>query len=209
MIIAGLTGGIASGKSTVSNYFKDLGAVLIDADQIARKVVEKGMPAWQEISLRFGQEILLANGEIDRQELGRRIFYNPQEKQTLNRIVHPHVFEEMENEVRRLRRLRPDAVVIQDVPLLIESGMHGRVDEVILVYVPEAIQVQRLMKRDAVSEADARARISSQMDIEEKRRMAGFIIDNQGSREETEKQTRMVYGILKQKADSRYDSKNS
>ncbi len=208
MIIAGLTGGIASGKSTVSNYFKALGAVLIDADQIARKVAQKGMPAWQEIIVHFGREILQPNGEIDRRELGRRIFSNPREKETLNRIVHPRVFEEMENEVRRLRRLRPGAVVIQDVPLLFESGMHGRVDEVILVYVPEAIQVQRLMKRDAISEADARARISSQMDIEEKRRMAGFLIDNRGPREKTEKQTRTVYGVLKQKADSMYDSKN-
>ncbi|MFW6332715.1 MAG: dephospho-CoA kinase [Thermodesulfobacteriota bacterium] len=206
MIIAGLTGGIASGKSTVSTFFQELGAVVIDADRIARKVVGKGLPAWRKIKDHYGREVLLPGGEIDREKLGRIVFHNSHQRAVLNRIVHPHVFEEMDNQVRRIHRRHPDAVVIQDVPLLIESGMHTRMAKVILVYVPKPIQLQRLMNRDGVSETDARARISSQMDIEKKRHLADFVIDNGGTRQETREQTRAVYDALKRAADLQYDS---
>jgi len=209
LIIAGLTGGIASGKSTVSDCFQELGAVVIDADRIARKVVGKGLPAWRKIRDHYGREVLLPGGEVDREKLGRIVFHDPHQRTVLNRIVHPHVFEEMDHQVRRIHRRNSGAVVIQDVPLLIESGMHTRMAKVILVYVPKPVQLQRLMNRDGVSEADARARISSQMDIEKKRHLADFVIDNRGTREETREQTQTVYDLLKQSADSRYVRKRT
>lgn len=116
-------------------------------------------------------------------------------------MVHPHVFEEVARRIRLIRDRRPGAVVIQDVPLLIESGMHAQTACIILVYVPAEVQLRRLMERDAISEEDARARIASQMDIEKKRRMADYVIDNQRTREETRIQTQAVYEALKQKAD--------
>jgi len=209
LIIAGLTGGIATGKSTVSICFQEQGAVIIDADRIAREVVGKDLPAWREIRDHYGSTILLPGGEIDREKLGRIVFHDPRQRAVLNRIVHPHVFKEMDNQVRRMHRRNPDPVVIQDVPLLIESGMHTRMAKIILVYAPNPVQLQRLMNRDGVSEADARARISSQMDIEEKRHLADFVIDNRGTRQETREQTRAVYDALKRMADSEYDRKST
>ncbi|GBC60864.1 dephospho-CoA kinase [Desulfonema ishimotonii] len=198
MIVAGLTGGIATGKSTVSDFFSAAGAQIIDADRIAREVVEKGKPAWREITAHFGQDILLPDGEIDRQRLGDIIFSAPKEKQILNRIVHPHVFREMETQRQQIQNSSPDAIVIQDVPLLIESGMHKHLKPVIVVYVPEKFQLERLMKRDNISEAAARARIAAQMPIEEKKKQADIVIDNSGSREQTRTQTLKIYRCLEQ-----------
>ncbi len=201
MVVAGLTGGIATGKSTVAEAFASFGAEVIDADKIAREVVQKEMPAWRLIREHFGHEVFLDDGQIDRESLGSIIFDDAQKKALLNRIVHPAVFEEIE---RRLRGLRPEEcgkVVVCDVPLLIETGMYRDFEEVILVYVPHTFQVERLMSRDGISREAALKKVNSQMPIEEKRQYATIIIDNSGSRKETFEQALSAYRHLKEKAE--------
>ncbi len=189
MPIIGLTGGIATGKSTVSAMLAALGAVIVDADRVARAVVKKGTPAWQRIKARFGDGILAPDGEIDREALGRIVFHDPGQKAVLERITHPAVFAEMAARMEAILKDDPNAVIVLDVPLLIESGMrHPELNAVIVVYVPEAVQRERLMARDRISAADAMARIRSQMPIEEKKARAGIVIDNTGSVENTRRQ---------------------
>ncbi len=196
MIKAGLTGGIATGKSTVARIFRNLGAKIIDADKIAKKAVEKGRPTWQKIVDYFGDHILLANGEIDRARLGKIIFNDPAKRKKLNSIVHPYVFSEMENEISKIEKQSPGAIVIRDIPLLLELGLEKKINPVILVYAPGKIQLERLMKRDNLSREDAVSRIKSQMDIEKKRELAHMIIDNSKSIENTEIQVIKAYNAL-------------
>ncbi len=197
-MIAGLTGGIATGKSTVSAILKECGAIIIDADLIAHAVVKKGLEAYERIVAHFGKQILLPDGEIDRPQLGNIIFNHPDQKEKLNQIVHPAVFEEMERQIRKIERRNSASVVISDIPLLIESGMHKRFSEIILVYIPEYLQVQRLMIRSDLSAAQANSRIRAQMPIEEKKRFATMIIDNSGDSENTRNQAVAVYQRLLQ-----------
>lgn len=199
MLIAGLTGGIASGKSTVSAFLEDAGAVIVDADKIARDVVQKDKPAWLEIVDAFGTSILLPDGEINRILLGDIIFNDPAKKQILNRIIHPVVFAETAIRLAEIEKKQPDAVVILDVPLLIESGMDTGLSDIIVVYVPESVQIQRLMTRDALTQAQTLARIRSQMPIEEKKKRATIVIDNSGSRENTRNISLRVYHKLREK----------
>jgi dephospho-CoA kinase len=197
MIIAGLTGGIATGKSTVSAILKECGAIIIDADLIAHAVVKKGLEAYERIAAHFGTQILLPDGEINRPRLGNIVFNHPDEKEMLNQIVHPFVFEEMERQIREFERKNPASVVISDIPLLIESGMHKNFSEIILVYIPEYLQIQRLMIRDDLCATQANTRIRAQMPIEEKKRFATMIIDNSDSLENTRNQTIAVYQQLR------------
>ena len=199
MIIAGLTGGIATGKSTVSLILKEAGATIIDADKIARDAVKNGLPAWHEIVKHFGRKVLQPDGEINRNYLGDIIFNDPHQKQKLNSIVHPHVFKETANQLRQIEKKTPDAVVILDVPLLIESEMDKSVSEIIVVYAPEHVQLKRLMERDNISRSDAISRIRSQMSVEKKKSLADIVIDNSGTIRETKKRTLEVYGYLRQK----------
>lgn len=198
MIIAGLTGGIATGKSTVTAFLRQAGAIIIDADKIAHDVVRRGLPAWRSIVKNFGRNILRKNGEIDREKLGRIIFHDASRKEELNRIVHPFVFEGMEDQMEEIQRIDPGAVVIQDIPLLFESGMHRRLPRIIVVYVPEPLQYDRLMKRNRLSEAEATARIRSQIPIEEKKKRADILIDNSGTLDQTKARSLEVYEMLKQ-----------
>ncbi len=199
MVIAGLTGGIASGKSTVSAFLEDAGAIIVDADKFAREVVQKDRPAWREIVNTFGQSILLPDGGINRILLGDIIFNDPAQKQILNRIVHPRVISETATRLAEIEKKQHGSVVILDVPLLIESGMDTGLSDIIVVYVPEPVQIQRLMIRDALTRAQALARIRSQMPIEEKKQHATIIIDNSGSRENTRSISLTVYQRLKEK----------
>lgn len=198
MQVIGLTGGIATGKSTVSAILENAGAVIIDADRIARMVVKKNMPAYRQILDKFGKSVLLPDGEIDRTALGNLIFNDPQKKQLLNTIVHPYVRKETDRQLKQLEKNNPDALVILDIPLLFEAGMGSDLSEVIVVYAPEPIQVKRLMKRDHISHADAMARVRSQMPIEEKKKLATMVIDNSGTREHTRKQTLEIFQRLKE-----------
>ena len=197
MQVIGLTGGIATGKSTVSVILEKAGAVIIDADRIAREVVKRGLPAYREIAKNFGETVLLPDGEINRSVLGDIIFNDPRKKQLLNRIVHPHVRREMNRQLKDMENSTPDTIAVLDIPLLFEVEKHKNLSEVIVVYAPEHIQIKRLMKRDNISEADAVARVRSQMPIEEKKNRATIVIDNSGTMEDTCKQTLEIFETLK------------
>lgn len=200
MITAGLTGGIATGKSTVAQIFKRTGARVIDADRIARDVVKAGRTAWQEIVDHFGKRVLLPGGEIDRKALGNIIFNHADQKTVLNRIVHPRVFEAVGAEIDHIAETAPGCVVIVDIPLLFETDRHRDLAEIIVVYVPESVQLRRLMARDGLSRRNALARIRSQMPIEEKKKHASLIIDNSGDQEATRRQTLEIYRHLMRRA---------
>lgn len=196
MLIAGLTGGIASGKSTVSAVLAEAGARIIDADRIARDIVRRGTAAHQRIIAHFGRQILGTDGEIDRTRLGAIVFNDPQQRRVLESIVHPGVQAETTRCLERLRREDAAAVVVLDVPLLFESGMHRGLVEVIVVYVPEAVQLERLMKRDRLPQTAALARIRSQMPLDAKKALATRVIDNSGTPEETRRQALDIYRQL-------------
>ena len=202
MVVAGLTGGIATGKSTVAAFFVSAGAELVDADRIAFDAVQKGTAAWQEIVEHFGQGVLLPDGQIDRACLGSIIFHDHEQKAVLNGIVHPAVIRRMHQRIEELEQNQPDAVVIVDVPLLIETGIYRDIRDIILVYVPEKVQIERLMDRDGLSRKDALARVHSQMSIEEKKTYASIIIDNTGSIEKTRERTFAVYNELQARAET-------
>ena len=200
MVIAGLTGGIATGKSTVSSILREAGAIIIDADAIARDAVKKDLPAWHEIVRIFGKEILLPDGEIDRIRLGDIIFRDASKKETLNKIVHPHVIQKVAELIEAIGKESPDSTVILDVPLLIEAGMDKGMEDVVLVYTPEHIQIKRLVERDGISDEDALLRVRSQMPIEKKREFSTIIIDNSGTMAATKKRALEVFDSLKKKA---------
>lgn len=200
MLIAGLTGGIATGKSAVSSILREAGAIIIDADNIARDAVKKDLPAWHEIVRIFGKEVLLPDGEIDRAYLGGIIFRDSSKKDILNQIVHPHVIKKTAELIEEIGKNFPDSIVILDVPLLIEAGMDKGLEDVILVYTPEQIQVKRLVARDKISEEEALLKVRSQMPIEKKREFATIIIDNRGTLKETREKAIEVFNRLKNKA---------
>lgn len=200
MIVAGLTGGIGTGKSTVAAVFAEAGAVIIDADEIARDVVATGRPAWCRIVAHFGREVLLPDGDIDRKKLGAIIFNDARQKAHLDRIVHPHVIAETGQRLKEIERVQPQAVVILDVPLLIEAGMERDLDEVIVVYTPEAVQLKRLMRRDRLTAAEGLSRIRSQMPIEEKKMRATVVIDNSAPPTVTRKRVLTVFADLQRRA---------
>lgn len=186
-MIMGLTGGIASGKSTVSNMLREKGFPIIDADIASRAVVEPGQPALQEIADTFGHDMLMADGSLNREKLGSIIFHDETKRKQLNEIIHPAVrawmMEERDKAIEKGHK-----TIIFDIPLLFESKLTWMVDRTVLIYVAPAIQLQRLMNRNGYTEEQASARIRSQMPIEEKKRLADDIIDNSGTREETAKQ---------------------
>jgi dephospho-CoA kinase len=200
VIIAGLTGGIASGKSTISRFLSDAGAHVVDADKIAREVVKPGTPGYDAIVAFFGRAMLLPDGDIDRKRLGEIIFNQPDKKARLDAIVHPLVFERSGEMIAQIATETPDAVVIMDVPLLMEAGMARDLDEVIVVYVPETLQLERLMNRDGIDEQAAMARIRSQMPIEEKRERATLVIDNSGTLSDSRRAALAVFNHLKQRS---------
>ena len=193
MKVVGLTGGIATGKSTVSEMLAEVGARIIDADRLARDVVQPGLPAWQAVVDHFGPSILQADGQIDRQRLGTVIFHDPGQKAALDRIVHPAVFEAMARHLAAIEKQAPHSVVILDVPLLYESAMDRDLTEVIVVYAPESLQLQRLMMRNGLTREEAAARVGAQMSIEEKRRRASVVIDNSGDLEATRTQVQRLW----------------
>ncbi len=196
MIIIGLTGGYASGKSTVAGMLVEKGALLLDADVIAREVVLPEKPAWREIRAWLGPSITGAGGAVDRARLGALIFADPAARRKLEGIIHPRVAELLAARTEEIRQRHPDAVVIYDVPLLFETSMERLVDLVLLVYVPEEIQLSRLRVRDNLSVAEALSRVRAQMPLAEKRARAHVVIDNSGSRTETSGQVNCFWEKL-------------
>ncbi|MDB5084870.1 MAG: dephospho-CoA kinase [Bacilli bacterium] len=203
----GLTGGIATGKSTVSALFRELGASILDADVAARKVVEPGTSALEEIRAVFGEQALLPTGELNRPWLGSQVFGNAGLLEQLNQIVHPRVREYMLSQIQE-QEARPAAVVIVDVPLLFEVGLYPGMTESILVYAPYDVQLERLMKRNNLTTEQAQLRISSQMDIERKRELATYSIDNSGSLADTITQVEALWRLLQGTAEGRPDTKS-
>ncbi|MGF9963452.1 dephospho-CoA kinase [Bacillus rhizoplanae] len=186
-VVIGLTGGIASGKSTVSQMFQGFHVPVIDADIIAREVVEPGKEAYNGIVAAFGKEVLGENGELDRPKLGSIVFHNEEKRLLLNGIVHPAVRKEMNAQKDMYIREKAQAVVL-DIPLLFESKLTGLVDKILLVYVDSETQLTRLMERNNFTEEEAKARIASQMPLEDKITLADKVINNNGTMEETKAQ---------------------
>lgn len=182
MILVGLTGGIAAGKSTVASMFRRFGATVIDADQLARDVVLPGKPAWREIVKSFGKRVLLPDRTIDRSALGSIVFHNRRKLRRLERIIHPRVAREQQRLARGIARRTPDAIIIYEVPLLFEAGVNTRVDKIIVVTADRETQVARLKRRNGLTRRQAIQRISSQMPLAEKVRRADIVLDGTKSK---------------------------
>ena len=190
MELIGLTGGIGSGKSSVSEYLRELGAAVIDADEGARAVVEPGTPGFDQVVAAFGPGVV-KDGRLDRAKLAELVFHDPEALAKLNAITHPLVREWSAERMAEAAEAGAE-VVVQDIPLLFENGLDAVFPTTILVWVPEEVQVERLVGR-GMSEKDARARIANQLPIDAKRERATYVIDNSGSREATRAQTSRVW----------------
>jgi dephospho-CoA kinase len=200
MLIVGLTGGVASGKSTISNILREEGAYLIDADQIARDLVRPYTPTWHELIKTFGEEILQPDGSIHRKKLAAIVFSSSEKRSLLNRILHPRIKEETQRRLKEIGQKDPEAVVVIDAALLVETGDYREMDRVIVVYSTKAQQIERLRERDRASEEEAQRIVSAQMPPEEKLNVADFVIRNERSLEETRQKTHEVFRELKRLA---------
>lgn len=197
MKVIGLTGGIASGKSLVSQAMRTLGAVIINADEIAHAATAPHQPVWNETIELFGKEILSEDGSIDRKKLGEIVFNDRKKLMQLNQITHPRIGQEIRNRIKKAGLANPQAVVLVEVPLLYEAHMENLFDEIWVTWVDRETQIKRLMNRDGISEQDAIKRIEAQMPLDEKVKRADWVIDNNHEIEETiAKVTRYYNNIL-------------
>ena len=192
----GLTGSIATGKSTVTNMLKELGAFVIDCDKMARDVVAPGTRGLAKIEAAFGKDAVAADGSMDRVYIGDLVFRNPEMKKRLENILFPLIFEALDEELLRLEREGATPVVFLDMPLLYEVKYDSYVDEVWLVYVPFEVQLSRLMKRNGYTKEEALLRIHSQISVDKKKSLAQQVIDNSGTLEDTKKQVRSLWERL-------------
>lgn len=183
-LVIGLTGGIASGKSTISSILKAVGWPVIDADLIARQIVMPGSKGLEQIVNRFGPQMLNSDGTLDRKKLGKTVFDDPKKLSDLDKIEHPLIQEAIDSQLDEFKKQHLPVVVL-DVPLLFETGMDEECDLTVLAVVDQATQLKRLMKRDQISKMDAVKKISSQMSLKEKMQRADVIIDNNGTLEQT------------------------
>lgn len=195
MYIIGLTGSIASGKSTVSTILAECGVPIIDADKIARAIAKKGKEGWQGIVSTFGEGVLLPDGELDRMKVGEMIFHDEKKRAMLDAIMHPIILARIESEIAA-REKEGYKVAILDIPLLLELGWQDKVDAVWLVAVSPEVQKKRLMLRNQLTEEQALARIASQMSIAVKRKYADVVIENDGTIEETQTSVRVHWQKL-------------
>ncbi len=203
MLLAGLTGGLASGKTTVAGMFRECGALVIHADQLACAVVEPGKAAWKDLVNTFGTRILRADRTLDRSALARTVFHDPAKLAALNRIVHPRVAREQARRTKALARRHPDAVIIYDAALLFEAKAHLRMDRVIVVTATRAAQVARARRRDGLSRKDALARMRGQLPLTAKRRMADHLLNGMLPAPQLRAQVRELYRQLLQEAGRR------
>ena len=192
----GLTGSIATGKSTVTNMLKELGAFVIDCDKTARDVVAPGTRGIAKIEAAFGKDAVAADGSMDRVYIGDLVFRNPEMKKRLENILFPLIFEALDEELLRLEREGATPVVFLDMPLLYEVKYDSYVDEVWLVYAPFEVQLSRLMKRNGYTKEEALLRIHSQISVDKKKSLAQQVIDNSGTLEDTKKQVRSLWERL-------------
>ena len=185
MTVVALTGGVAAGKTTVTDILSARGARVIDADILARQAVQPGSPALQGIQEKFGADVLDSTGSLNREALGKLIFHDPDAREALNAIVHPRVRELYEAELSAIQAETPDAVVVYAVPLLAEARSVSEFDAVIVAHAPEEVRLARLQEHRGFSEEDARARVGSQVSDEARLAMADSVVDCSGSLEET------------------------
>ena len=213
MLIVGLTGGVASGKSTVSRILREEGAYLIDADQIARELVQPQTPTWRILIDTFGEEILEKEGSIHRKKLAALVFSHPEKRKRLNQLLHPRIEEETQRRVKEIGQRDPEAIVVIDAALLVETGAYREMDWLIVVFSTEAQQIERLEKRNGMTPEEARRIISAQMPIEEKLKVADRVIRNEGSIEETKRKAKEVFqelrGLALQKGRETYTRQGS
>lgn len=196
MITIGLTGGIASGKSTVVSMLRQFGASIIDCDIIARKVVEKGSEGLKAVADAFGPETLFPDGTMNREYIGKVVFSDATRRKALEDILFPLIHQKIDEEKEAISQEKGDAIVFLDMPLLFEVKYNLLVHQSWLIYVRPDVQLKRLMNRNGYSETDAMARIQSQMPIDEKRRLAQVIIDNNGTLEDTQAQVKEAWQAL-------------
>ena len=196
MPLVALTGGIASGKSTIARRLAEHGAVVVDADQVVRDVQRPGSPVLAEIAAEFGDRMLGEDGSLDRAALGGRVFGDAAAVARLNAIVHPAVRVESKRQFDEALARDPDAVVLYDVPLLAEARLGDPWDLIVVAYAPAAVRVQRLVALRGLSEAEAAARIASQVTDEERLRIADVVIDTSGALEHTLEQTDELWAAL-------------
>lgn len=195
-LLIGITGGIASGKSTVTDMLKELGAPLIDYDILARQVVEPGMPAWTDIVDYFGSQILNEDRTIDRKALARIVFQDSRKRKKLESFTHPRIHAQFIRQLNEIAKKHPGAIIQVSIPLMIEQNLQHMFHYILVVYVSQEEQIGRLMARDGISEDDARQIIKAQLPINEKLCYADFVINNTGSIEESKKQVEELWNTL-------------
>jgi len=195
-LLVGLTGGIATGKSTVSHMLRGLGAEIIDADLLAREVVEPGRPAWHEIVGEFGRDVVSPDGTLDRKKLGAIVFADPERRKRLEAITHPAIRAAVQARLDELAARGFAGIVFYDAAILIEALGHKDMERLVVVITDEATQAARLRGRDGTDDAQGRRRIASQMPLAEKAKLADYVIDNSGDREATAEQVRRVFAAL-------------
>jgi len=200
MLVVGLTGGVASGKTVVSQVLREEGATILDADLIARELVQPHQPAWEELRRAFGDEILNPDGSVQRKKLAAQIFSHPEKREVLNAILHPRIRNEIQSRLSVIREKDPGAIVVVDAALLVESGDYEGMDGVIVVSASETQQVDRLREREGLSEDAARQILASQTSVEERLRVADFVIRNEGSLEDTRRRAKEIFQALKRMA---------
>ncbi|MGH7902227.1 MAG: dephospho-CoA kinase [Thermodesulfobacteriota bacterium] len=197
MKVVGLTGNIASGKTEVAKIFKDLGAKIIDADQIAREIVKPGEIAWEEIRREFGDKILNSDRTINRLKLGEIVFKDNEKRERLNNITHPRIIERMKELIKKYKRDNVKVVIIEATLIVEKGGLKDTIDDLIIVTADEEGQIKRIIERDELKRQDAISRINSQMPVSEKVKHATYVIDNSGTLGNTRIQVEEVWEKLK------------
>ena len=197
MILVGLTGGVATGKTTVATMFRRCGAVVIDADELAREVVKPSKPAWRQIVRTFGRQILNPDRTINRHALGTIVFHDKKKLRRLEGIIHPRVAREQARLTRQAARNNPKAVVVYDVPLLFEAGIDKQMDKTVVVTADVDTQIARLKKRNGLTRADALRRIKSQMPLSHKRRRADYVLDGTTDRKRLAEEVSRILAELR------------
>jgi len=198
IFILGLTGGIASGKSTILNEFKKLGAEIIDSDKIAHEIIIKNKTCYEKIVNNFGRKILNHKNQIDRKKLGKVVFSDVKKRKLLEKIIHPIILNKIKNKIKCLyKKLTTNSIIVIDLPLLFEAGLQKMVDKILVVWVPQKIQINRLMKRDKLSYNSALKRIKSQIPLEKKLKLADYVIDNTKKYSEIKRQVYNIWSEMK------------
>lgn len=199
MLVVGLTGGISSGKSTVTSWFLEKGIIVLDADRIVRQLQKPGSQLLYDLAHEFGSSVIKEDGELARDVLGSIIFHDEVAKQKVNKLIHPLVKQKLVEGIEKAKA-NGEQLIVLDIPLLFESKFESLVDDTVVVYVPREVQVKRLMKRDQIDESYALAKINSQMSLEQKRARGDYVLNNEHSISELRTQFEQMFEILWEKA---------